>query len=60
LAGSRFADHTKFKMAAPVRIASLGDLDGFFTDIAPPKSVVQLCADNDVFIRTVEAASRGR
>jgi DeoR family transcriptional regulator, glycerol-3-phosphate regulon repressor len=53
------ADHTKFKMAAPVRIASLADLDGFFTDIPPPKTVVQLCADNDVFIRTVEAA-RGR
>ena len=28
------ADHTKFKMVAPVRIASLADLDGFFTDIA--------------------------
>ena len=30
------ADHTKFKMAAPVRIASLAALDGFFTDIPPP------------------------
>jgi DeoR family glycerol-3-phosphate regulon repressor len=54
------ADHTKFKMAAPVRIASLADLDGFFTDVTPPKSIVQLCADNDVFIRTVEHAARGR
>jgi DeoR family glycerol-3-phosphate regulon repressor len=54
------ADHTKFKMAAPVRIASLADLDGFFTDVTPPKSVVQLCADNDVFIRTVEHSARGR
>ena len=36
------ADHTKFKMVAPVRIASLADLDGFFTDIAPPRSVMQL------------------
>ena len=54
------ADHTKFKMAAPVRIASLADLDGFFTDIAPPKSILQLCADNDVFIRTVEHGARGR
>lgn len=54
------ADHTKFKMAAPVRIASLAELDGFFTDMTPPKSVVRLCADNDVFIRTVEAASRSR
>jgi DeoR family glycerol-3-phosphate regulon repressor len=54
------ADHTKFKMAAPVRIASLADLDGFFTDIAPPKSITALCADNDVFIRTVENAARAR
>ena len=54
------ADHTKFKMVAPVRIASLAELDGFFTDIQPPKSVIQLCADNDVFIRTVEAAARAR
>jgi DeoR family transcriptional regulator, glycerol-3-phosphate regulon repressor len=54
------AHHTKFRMAAPVRIASLAELDGFFTDIAPPKSIVQLCADNDVFIRTVESSSRGR
>jgi DeoR family glycerol-3-phosphate regulon repressor len=58
--GFLVADHTKFKMAAPVRIASLADLDGFFTDVAPPKSIVQLCADNDVFIRTVETSSRGR
>ena len=28
------ADHTKFKMVAPVRIASLAELDGFFTDVA--------------------------
>ena len=54
------ADHTKFKMVAPVRIASLADLDGFFTDVAPPKSVMQLCADNDVFIRTVENSGRAR
>ena len=52
------ADHTKFKMVAPVRIASLAELDGFFTDIPPPKSVIQLCADNDVFIRTVEIRPR--
>ncbi len=54
------ADHTKFKMAAPVRIASLAELDGFFTDVTPPKTVVRLCADNDVFIRTVEHSARAR
>ena len=52
------ADSTKFKMAAPVRVASLAELDGFFTDVTPPRSIVQLCADNDVFIRTVEHSSR--
>ena len=54
------ADQTKFKMTAPVRIASLADLDGFFTDLMPPKSVVQLCADHDVFVRTVETSGRAR
>lgn len=54
------ADHTKFKMAALVRITSLADLDGFFTDVAPPKSIPRLCADNDVFIRTVKNSARGR
>lgn len=52
------ADNSKFRMAAPVRIASLAELNGFFTDITPPRSIVQLCADNDVFIRTVEHSSR--
>jgi hypothetical protein len=50
----------EFKMAAPVRIASLAELYGFFTDVEPPTSVVQLCADNDVFIRTVETSTWGR
>jgi DeoR family glycerol-3-phosphate regulon repressor len=54
------ADHMKFSRAAPVRIASLADLDGFFTDVMPPKSVIQLCAEHEVFIRTVESAARGR
>ena len=54
------ADATKFNMAAPVRIASLADLDGFFTDVTPPKSILRLCADNDVFIRTVEHSARPR
>jgi DeoR family glycerol-3-phosphate regulon repressor len=54
------ADHTKFNMAAPVRIASLAALDGFFTDNVPPKSIARLCADNDVFIRTVENSASAR
>jgi DeoR family transcriptional regulator, glycerol-3-phosphate regulon repressor len=52
------ADSSKFNMAAPVRIASLGDLNGFFTDVTPPRSILQLCTDNDVFIRTVEHSAR--
>ena len=51
------ADHMKFTRAAPVRIASLADLDGFFTDVMPPTSVRQLCAEHEVFIRTVENAA---
>jgi DeoR family glycerol-3-phosphate regulon repressor len=30
------ADHSKFQRSAPARIASLADVDGFFTDAAPP------------------------
>ena len=37
------ADHSKFSRSAPVRIASLEDIDTFFTDRDPPKSVVRLC-----------------
>ena len=51
----------------PIKLENVGiavrDLEaaiGFFTDLAPPKSIVQLCADNDVFIRTVEHGARGR
>ena len=54
------ADHTS-SMAAPVGIASLAELNGFFTDTPLPKSVIQLCADNDASsIRTVENSARGR
>ncbi|MFO1143682.1 MAG: DeoR/GlpR family DNA-binding transcription regulator [Amaricoccus sp.] len=37
------SDHSKFSRSAPVRIASLEDIDTFFTDRDPPKPVQQLC-----------------
>jgi DeoR family glycerol-3-phosphate regulon repressor len=39
------ADHSKFGRSAPVRIASLEDIDAFFTDQDPPKPVLRLCKD---------------
>ncbi|MEZ5911423.1 MAG: DeoR/GlpR family DNA-binding transcription regulator [Paracoccaceae bacterium] len=38
------ADHGKFARTAPVRIASLADVDRFFTDAPPPRPVAELCA----------------
>lgn len=37
------ADHSKLSRPAPVRIASLADLDGVFTDRALPGPLAQLC-----------------
>ncbi|ETX30417.1 DeoR/GlpR family DNA-binding transcription regulator [Roseivivax isoporae] len=39
------ADHTKFKRTAPARIASLADVDTFFTDAALPPGLVAACRD---------------
>jgi DeoR family transcriptional regulator, glycerol-3-phosphate regulon repressor len=39
------ADHTKFERTAPVRIASLADVDAFFTDAPPPPAVRQRCRE---------------
>lgn len=38
------ADHGKFARHAPVRIASLQQLDAFYTDAPPPDALVQACA----------------
>ncbi len=38
------ADRSKFGRSAPVRIASLSEIDTFFTDAAPPVRVQTLCA----------------
>ncbi|MEM9140624.1 MAG: DeoR family transcriptional regulator, partial [Pseudomonadota bacterium] len=37
------ADQSKFTRSAPVRIARLTDLHGFFTDAPPPKSIREIC-----------------
>lgn len=37
------ADHTKFTRTAPARIASLGDVDAFFTDKPLPASLAEAC-----------------
>jgi DeoR family glycerol-3-phosphate regulon repressor len=39
------ADHSKFERSAPVRIASMAELDLFITDAAPPERVSRLCED---------------
>jgi len=38
------ADHSKFQRTAPARIASMEQIDSFFTDLPPPESLVQRCA----------------
>lgn len=39
------ADHSKFQRSAPARIASLSDIDTFFTDRPPPGRVANRCRD---------------
>jgi len=40
------ADHTKLQRSAPVRIASLRDLAGVFTDLPFPETLAGLCRDS--------------
>ncbi len=47
------ADGSKFERTAPVKIASLAELDMFFTDNQPPKPVTKLCDENGVIIDVV-------
>ncbi|MFW2541983.1 DeoR/GlpR family DNA-binding transcription regulator [Primorskyibacter sp. 2E107] len=37
------ADHSKFTRTAPAKIASLSDVDAFYTDLAPPSEVLEAC-----------------
>lgn len=39
------ADHSKFERSAPARIASLAEVDSFFTDIPLPNKLATLCQE---------------
>ncbi|SET07631.1 DeoR/GlpR family DNA-binding transcription regulator [Oceanicella actignis] len=45
------ADGSKFERSAPVRIASLTDLDALYTDRQPPAPIRRLCAEHDIALR---------
>jgi len=50
------ADNSKLKRTAPARIASISDIDTFFTDLALPKALEKRCVDwgtNVVFAESV-------
>lgn len=49
------ADATKFTRSAPVRITGLGTLDEFFTDVAPPGTIRDLCAAKGVSLHVATA-----
>ena len=48
------SDHTKFARTAPARIASLADVDVFFTDNPLPRELVQSCRDWDTEVSIAE------
>jgi DeoR family glycerol-3-phosphate regulon repressor len=39
------ADHSKLTRSAPARIASLSEIDTFFTDLPPPDELIQRCSE---------------
>ncbi|WP_209424493.1 DeoR/GlpR family DNA-binding transcription regulator [Pararhodobacter sp. SW119] len=39
------ADHSKYQRRAPARIASLRQIDAFYTDHPPPRSVIAACGE---------------
>lgn len=51
------ADHSKFLRKAPVRVASLSDLDAFYTDRNLPPSLVEKCRAFDVELTVAEPAA---
>ncbi len=48
------ADRSKFRRKAPVRVASLADLDGFFTDLPPETALLSKCREMDVAVHLSE------
>ena len=53
------ADHSKFQRTAPVRLASLSDLDLFVTDRALPPDLDRRCRDWGSRIIVAEAPASG-
>ncbi|HEU0222579.1 MAG TPA: DeoR/GlpR family DNA-binding transcription regulator [Paracoccaceae bacterium] len=51
------ADASKFARSAPMRIASLTDIDAFFTDLAPPPPVTALCAAAGVEVHVARGSA---
>jgi DeoR family transcriptional regulator, glycerol-3-phosphate regulon repressor len=47
------ADGSKFARTAPVRIASLSEVEAFFTDAPPPRAVAERCRDWGTEIRVI-------
>ncbi|SFG25670.1 transcriptional regulator, DeoR family [Palleronia marisminoris] len=50
------ADHSKFLRNAPVRVATLTDLDAFFTDRSLPDAFVRRCAEHRVDLHVAGGA----
>jgi DeoR family glycerol-3-phosphate regulon repressor len=50
------ADRSKFSRSAPVRIASLADIDRFVTDAPPPARLSSLCAEWQTAITVCNAS----
>ena len=49
------ADHTKFGRNAMVRLGSIGEIDGLFTDRLPAESVMEALSASDVELHVAEA-----
>ncbi len=49
------ADHTKFGRNAMVRLGSIGEIDGLFTDRLPVESVMEALSASDVELHVAEA-----
>lgn len=50
------ADASKFDRKAPAKIASLADIDTFFSDMPPPAQCLQMCRDADTHVHVVAGA----
>ena len=50
------ADGSKFTRSAPVRIAQMSELDGFFTDVEPPQTIRDICEASEVHLSVATIA----